>query len=285
MLFIIGLAIVAGSVAGGYTMHHGDLRILYQPSELVIIIGSGIGAMIIGNSLDLLLDTLKALRYLFKFRHKSKADYLELLVLSFNIFKFAKTKGMLAIEPHVENPKESTLLAEAPNLLKDHHALDFLRDYLRLITMGIDTHQLDSLIDRDIEIYEHECNSPSKIIGTLADALPALGIVAAVLGVIITMKSIDEPPTVLGGLIAAALVGTFTGVLFAYGLFGPVANYLKNYAEQQVMFIICIKSGIMSHASGNAPIITAEFMRKNIPENIRPDFYEVDSLINKSNEG
>ncbi|MDX1923937.1 MAG: flagellar motor stator protein MotA [Rickettsiaceae bacterium] len=282
MLFIIGLFVVVGSVIGGYVMHHGELSLLYQPNELLIIIGAGIGATIIGNSLDLIKETLVSLKYLFKVRHKSKNEYLELLSLAFNVFKFIKVKGMLAIEAHIENPQDSDLFRKAPSFAKDKKAMDFFRDYLRLITMGVDPHQFEALLDRDIEIYEHECLAPSRIITALGDSLPALGIVAAVLGVIVTMRSITEPPSVLGSLIAAALVGTFTGILFAYGLFNPVGNYLKNYAEQKIMFITCLKAGLVSHLSGNAPIITVEFMRKNIPENLRPDFYETDKYINNA---
>ncbi|MDX1916409.1 MAG: MotA/TolQ/ExbB proton channel family protein, partial [Rickettsiaceae bacterium] len=149
----------------------------------------------------------------------------------------------------------------------------------------IETHQLESLLDRDVEIYEHEAGSPGKVVGALADALPALGIVAAVLGVIITMGSISEPPAVLGKLIGAALVGTFTGVLFSYGLFAPVSNYLNNYGSQKTMFIMTIKAGILSYAHGNAPVVCIEFMRKNIPEHQRPDFYEADKFINNVKEG
>ncbi|NDB82424.1 MAG: flagellar motor stator protein MotA [Alphaproteobacteria bacterium] len=281
MLFIVGLLIVISSVLGGYVMHHGELKVLNQPSEFLIILGSGLGAMVIGNPLSVLKETLYSLKYLFRSKHKSKAEYLELLSLVFNIFKFIKAKGMLAIESHIENPKESDLFSQAPSFLKDHHALEFFRDYLRLLTMGVDTHQLESLLDRDLEIYEHECSTGSRVFAGLGDALPALGIVAAVLGVIVTMGSISEPPTVLGKLIGAALVGTFTGVLVAYGLVAPIASYLKDYSEQQVMFATCLKAGILSHANGNAPIISIEFIRKNIPHTTRPDFYELDQFINK----
>jgi chemotaxis protein MotA len=281
MLFLFGLFVVVGSVITGYLMHYGELRLLYQPNELLIIIGSGIGASIIGNPLDNLKETLKALKYLFKTRHKSKNDYLELMSLCFNVFKLMKIKGMLEIETHLENPTESELFNQAPSMVNDTRAMTFFRDYLRIMTMGVDNvHIIEDLIEREIEIYEEETLTPSKIMTSLGDALPALGIVAAVLGVIITMRSITEPPEVLGSLIAAALVGTFTGVLFAYGLFLPMANYLKVYATQKIMFMQCIKAALMGHINGNAPIVTVEFMRKSIPENVRPDFYETDQYIN-----
>lgn len=281
MLFLIGVLMVGFSVITGYLMHYGELRLLWQPNELLIILGAGIGAAIIGNPIDELKKTGRALAYLFKSRPKQKSDYLDLLAFSFNIFKLMKVKGMLEIESHLENPKESELFTQSPSIMKDHSVLSFIRDYLRLMTMGVDnTHQFEALLDREIEVYEEEESAPSRIFLTVGDSLPALGIVAAVLGVITTMRSITEPPEVLGSLIAAALVGTFTGVLFAYGLFLPIGHYLRTYAMQKVMFYQCIKAGFISHLNGNAPIVTVEFMRKNIPENLRPDFDEADQIIN-----
>ncbi|MDX2050738.1 MAG: flagellar motor stator protein MotA [Rickettsiaceae bacterium] len=286
MLFLLGLFVVVGSVITGYTMHHGELILLYQPNELIIIIGSGIGATIIGTPFDLLKETIISLKYLFKTRHKSKKDYLELLGLCFNMFKLIKIKGMLAVESHIETPQDSDIFKSSPSFMRDKRALSFFRDHLRILSMGVDDHhQFAELVESEVEIYHHEALGPSRVVNSLGDSLPALGIVAAVLGVIITMRSITEPPAVLGSLIAAALVGTFTGVLFAYGLFNPIANYLKLYAEQKAAFLMCIKAGLVSHTCGNAPVITVEFMRKAIPENIRPDFYETDEFINASTKG
>lgn len=281
MLFLFGLFIVVFSVITGYMMHYGELRLLYQPNELLIIIGSAIGAAIIGNPIDSLKETLSSLKYLFKTRYKSKREYLELMSLCFNVFKLMKIKGMLEIETHLENPNESELFNQAPTMLRDKRSMTFFRDYLRIMTMGVDNvHAVSELIEKEVEIYEEEVLVPSKILATIGDALPALGIVAAVLGVIITMRSITEPPEVLGSLIAAALVGTFTGVLFAYGLVLPISNYMRVYAMQKVMFLECVKTALLSHMNGNAPIVSIEFMRKNVPENVRPDFYEADQFIN-----
>lgn len=281
MLFIIGVLVVGGSVITGYLMHYGELRLLWQPNELLIILGAGIGAALIGYPIDELKKTAKALSHLFKTRPKQTNDYIDLLSFFFNIFKLMKVKGMLEIESHLENPEDSELFNQAPSIMRDNSALSFVRDYLRMMTMGVDNiHQFEALLDREIEILEEEEIAPSRVFLTIGDSLPALGIVAAVLGVITTMRSITEPPEVLGSLIAAALVGTFTGVLFAYGLFLPIGHYLRSYAAQKIMFYKCIKAALISHLSGNAPIVTVEFMRKNIPEDLRPDFYQADQIIN-----
>jgi chemotaxis protein MotA len=283
MVFILGFVVVFGSVALGYTMHHGQLILLWQPNELVIILGAGIGSSIIGNPISSLVKTLKALKYLFKGKPYNKKDYLELLLFSFNTFKMMKIKGMLEIESHIENPSESELFKQAPVLKKEPFALNFITDNLRLLTMGLSNpHEFEDIVEKEIELYQDNAEIPSGVFTTLGDSLPALGIVAAVLGVIITMKSIMEPPDVLGSLIAAALVGTFIGVLFAYGLFGPIGHFLHKYAIYKVKFINCAKTGFITYLNGNPPIIVVEFMRKAIPEDIRPSFEELDTYINEN---
>jgi chemotaxis protein MotA len=285
MLFLIGCVVVMASVAGGYLMHGGELSLLWQPSEYIIIIGSAIGAFIISNPLSRTIDSLKSFKYLFSSKPYSKKEYLELLSLKFNIFRLMKIKGMLVIESHIEKPEESEIFNTAPTILKNKRVLDMIRDYLRVMTMGVDNpYQFEEMIEKEIDIFEHEELAPGKALTTLGDSMPALGIVAAVLGVIITMRSITEPPEVLGGLIGAALVGTFTGVLAAYGFVLPLATYIKCYSEDKVAFLKCIKSGFLSHMNGNAPVITVEFMRKNIPEHYRPDFYETDEFINNNSK-
>ncbi|NRB10249.1 MAG: flagellar motor stator protein MotA [Rickettsiaceae bacterium] len=283
MGFLIGLIVVFASIVIGYTMHHGDLRLLWQPNELVIIIGAGIGSAIVGNHYTSLIKTVKAFKYLFKGKPYNKKDYLELLLFSFNTFKLMKTKGMLEVESHIENPAESELFQQAPAFKKEPFALSFMADNLRLITMGLDNpHEFEDIVEKEVDLYKEGSDVPGDIIVTLGDALPALGIVAAVLGVIITMKSIMEPPDVLGSLIAAALVGTFIGVLFAYGVFGPIGHFLHKYAYYKVKYINCAKSGFISFLNGNPPIVVVEFMRKNIPADMRPSFEELDTYINEN---
>ena len=198
----------------------------------------------------------------------------------FNATRIMKIKGLVEIENHIEHPENSELFKISPTLLKNLSILEFLRSNLRLVIMGVDqAHQMDQIMDHEIEVENDAYNMPSKVFHHLADALPALGIVAAVLGVIITMRSIAEPPEILGGLIGAALVGTFSGVLLAYGFIGPIAFFLGRFAEYQTKYLECMKIGILSYLQGTPPVVIVEFMRKNIPLTFRPSFHEVEVLI------
>ena len=285
MLFIIGLVVVFGCVLGAHSIH-GSMAILWQPLEYVIIVGSGIGAAIISNSADSLKDSLKAFKYIFKGKPYKKIHYIELLKFFYNTFKLMKSKGMLELESHIENPKESNLFQMAPSILNDHYTLDFICDYIRMMTMGVDNaYQFEDLIDKEIELYNHEKSVPGTFWTQFGESLPALGIVAAVLGVINTMQSISEPPEVLGGLIGAALVGTFSGILLSYGLFSPIGSFLTKYGSAQAEYLMCIKAGFVSHLQGNAPSITTEFIRKVIPEHDRPSFQELDAALNGESGG
>ena len=209
-----------------------------------------------------------------------KEAYVELLTLQYSIFRLAKSKGMLALEAHVEDPHESSLFQEFPNFLANHHAVDFLCDYLRLMTMGTgNPHEFEALIDEDIATHHHESEAPASAIQAMADGLPAFGIVAAVLGIVVTMSSISEPPEVLGGLIGAALVGTFLGILLAYGLVGPIASTLKAYSEAESKYFNCIKAGLMAHLQGYAPAVAAEFARKTLYSYERSTFIELEEAV------
>jgi chemotaxis protein MotA len=279
MLFIIGSLVVFSCVLGAHSVH-GSMAILFQPLEFVIIVGAAIGAAIVSNSADSLKDSLKALKYIFKGKPYKKTDYLELLKFFYNTFKLMKTKGMLEIESHIENPQESNLFQVAPTLLKDRHNLDFICDYLRILTMGIDNpHHFEDLIDKEIDLYIHEKSIPGTFWTQFGESLPALGIVAAVLGVINTMQSISEPPEVLGNLIGAALVGTFAGILLSYGIFSPIGSFVTKYGSAQAEYLVCIKSAFVSHLHGNAPSVTTEFIRKIIPEHDRPSFKELEDAL------
>ena len=279
MFFIIGFVIVFGSVLGGY-LPHGDIAVLNQPFEVLIIVGGAIGAFIISNPKPVLAATVKSLGRVLKGSPYKKEAYVELLTLQYSIFRLAKSKGMLALEAHVEDPHESSLFQDHPNFLANHHAVDFLCDYLRLMTMGTENpHEFETLIDADIETHHHESEAPANAIQAMADGLPAFGIVAAVLGVVVTMASISEPPEVLGGLIGAALVGTFLGILLAYGLVGPIASNLKNYSEAESKYFYCIKAGLMAHLQGYAPAVSAEFARKTLYSYERPTFAELEDAV------
>ena len=283
MFYILGIVVVFGSVVLGYTMHHGDLRVLYQPNEFVIILGAGLGSVLIGFPLASLKRALAGFKQIMKGAPYVKKDYMELLLFSFNTFKLMKIKGMLEIESHIENINDSELFKLAPALRKEQFVQDFIADNLRLMTMGMDNvYQLEDVMDKEIELYKNSPASAGDVYSNLGDSLPALGIVAAVLGVIVTMRSIMEPPDVLGSLIGAALVGTFLGVLSAYGLFGPMGHFLHKYGDYKVKFVDCAKAGFTSYLNGNPPIIVVEFMRKNIPEELRPSFEELDTYINEN---
>lgn len=280
MLFILGVLVVIMSVFGGYSLV-GDLPILWQPVEVIIIIGAGVGAMIIGNPASSHKKMILSLKNLFKGKPYTKKHYLEMIICLYSIFKLVKNKGAIAIESHIENPQESEIFKKSPSILRSHHTTAFICDYLRLITMGVtDPHHFEDLITEELEVFEEEQKIPGKMIGNFGESLPALGIVAAVLGVIKTMKSIDSPPEVLGGLIAAALVGTFLGIFCSYGIFSPMGSLLEKYAESEVEYYKCIKAGFISHLQGDAPTVTVEFIRKIIPDNLRPSFEETDEQVN-----
>lgn len=280
MMFLIGVATVILCVIGGFLAQGGHLVVLWQPFELLIIFGAACGAFIISNPLPVIKRTLGALGLLLKGSPYSKEAYLELLSLLYTVFKLAKTKGMLSLEAHVEKPDESTLWQKFPIFSSDHHAMTFLCDYLRLLTLGTDNaHELETLIDEEIETHHAEQGQISSALQTMADGMPALGIVAAVLGVIHTMGSITEPPEVLGHLIGGALVGTFLGVLLSYGFIAPMAAALKARYDAEVKYFLCIKAGLLAYLQGYAPAVAVEFARKALLSNVRPTFYEVEEAV------
>lgn len=280
MFFIFGIIIVIVSISGSYIYEGGNLALLWQPAEIGIIVGVGIGSVLISTSKHNIVYALKSLGHLFKGVPYRKEDYLELLLFFFNATRIMKIKGLVEIENHIEHPENSELFKVSPSLTGNISVLEFLRSNIRLIIMGVDnTHQMDQIMEQEIDVEHDSHNMPSKVFYHLADALPALGIVAAVLGVIITMRSIAEPPEILGGLIGAALVGTFAGVLLSYGFIGPIAFFLGRYAEYQTKYLECIKIGLVTYLQNTPPAIIVEFMRKNIPQTCRPSFREVEVLI------
>jgi chemotaxis protein MotA len=279
MLVIIGAVVVLVCVFGAYSVH-GNLLILIQPLEFVIILGAALGAFIIGNTKSNIKQTLKGLGRAMKGPRYKKADYVELLSVLYQIFKLAKTKGMLALEQHVEKPDESTLFAQFPKFQKDHHAVEFLCDYLRMMTLGTEnSNEVEALIDAELETHHNELHGASHAIQTMADGMPALGIVAAVLGVITTMGSITQPPKVLGELIGAALVGTFFGVLMSYGFVAPLAGIIKAVDEADAKYYQCMKAGLLAHMQGYPPAVSVEFARKVLLSTERPNFYEVEQAV------
>jgi chemotaxis protein MotA len=280
MLFVVGCLVVTASVIGGFLGGGGHLAVLWQPFEFVIIFGSCIGAFIIANPGAVLTGTAKSLiRVLQGVRHDKKG-YVELLSALYAILKLAKHKGDLALESHVDNPQESSVFQRFPKFAGNRDAMEFLCDYLRLLTLGpAKAHEIEAIMDAEIETHRSEHHAVSGALQTAADGLPALGIVAAVLGVIHTMGAITEPPEVLGQLIGGALVGTFTGVLASYGIVAPVAHALETRFSADSEFLECIKTGVIAHIQGYAPDISVELARKAISPKLRPSFVELDNAL------
>ncbi len=280
MFVIIGWVLVTACVLGGYVALGGKLKVLYQPFELVIIGGSGVGAFITANPLPVLKKCGAGVGAALKGPKNKKDDYLELLSMMYVLFKLAKSKGNLALETHVENPHESELFAQFPKFNGNHHAVEFLCDYLRMLTIGVDdAMQLENLMDAELETHHAEDHQVSAAVQTLADSFPALGIVAAVLGIIKTMGSITEPPEVLGKLIGGALVGTFLGILLSYGFFAPLASAIGAAQGANSKYMECIRAGILAHVNGSAPQVSIEFARKALLSETRPTFAEVEEAI------
>ena len=253
------------------------------PGEALIIMGCAFAAFLIGNSMHTIKSSFSYCKRMLKPEAYSKADYMELLSLLFVIFKMAKTKGWLALEQHIENPHDSDIFKAFPTFQKNHHAETFLCDYLRIISLGNDNpHEIEALMDEEIETIEHGERHPSHAVQTMADGIPALGIVAAVLGVIKTMASISEPPEVLGKLIGSALVGTFLGVWLAYGIFGPLASAMGARADTEVKYYKVMKVTVLAFLQGCAPQVAVEFGRKILHHDVQPTFAEVEEATNNA---
>jgi chemotaxis protein MotA len=277
MRLIIGLVVVVASVIGGYLGVGGHMAVLWQPFEFIIILGAAIGAFIIGNTGPVLKATVGVFGTLFKGPKYNKAAYVELLGMQFSLYKLVQAKGILALEQHIENPDESTLFSRFPTFAKNHHAVEFVCDYLRMVTLGSNNvHEMEALMDEELETHHQENERVVGAVQALADGTPALGIVAAVLGVIHTMGAISEPPEVLGHMIGGALVGTFFGVFVAYGFFAPFAQSLRNIYEAESKYFLSLKVGLLAHISGQVPVMAIEFARKALLSEDRPSFAEID---------
>lgn len=278
MRLIVGIVVVIGAVIGGYMAMGGHVEVLWQPFEAVIILGAAAGAFVIGNTGPVLKQTMGVFGTLLRGPKYNKAAYVELLGLQFTLFKLVQSRGVLALEQHVENPESSPIFARFPKFAANHHAVEFLCDYMRMMTLGSNnTHELEALMDEELEAHHQEHTRLVTAIQSLADGTPALGIVAAVLGVIKTMGSISEPPEVLGHMIGGALVGTFLGVFVAYGFFGPMAQSLRSIFDSEAKYFLAMKTGLIAHISGYAPVMAVEFARKTLMSEDRPTFAEVDA--------
>lgn len=252
------------------------------PGEFIIIMGCAFSAFIIANSMDAVKFSGKYLKALSKPASYNKDDYVELFSLLFSVFKLARTKGWLALESHIENPHESDLFGQFPGFQHNHHAVLFLCDYLRIISLGCDkSFEIEALMDMELETIENHEHHPGHAVQAMADGIPALGIVAAVLGVIKTMASISEPPEVLGKMIGGALVGTFLGVWVSYGMVAPIAGAMTARADTEVQYYKCMKACMIAFLNGSAPQVAVEFGRKMISHDVQPSFMELEEKLNE----
>jgi len=286
---IIGLVLLFGLVFGSYLMSGGNLNVILHaaPHEMMAIGGAGIAATLISNSVTTLKAMGGGLGKVFAGPKWKAADYRDLLSLLFLLTKTMKSKGVIALESHIEKPQESSIFSRFPKIMKDHFAVDFICDTLRMMTMNLeDPHQVEDAMEKQLEKHHHEAHAPAHALQNLADALPALGIVAAVLGVIKTMGSITEPPAVLGGMIGGALVGTFLGVFLAYGIVGPLAARLGQIVDEDGAFYHIIQQVLVAHLHGNAAQISIEIGRGSVPSPAQPSFLELEeALSNMPAEG
>jgi len=280
MLIIIGYVIVVASVFGGYALGGGHLGAMYQPLELLIIGGAALGAFFVGNPVKTLKATVKALPKVLTGSKYTKALYLDLMSLLYEILNKVRKEGLMSIERDVEKPGESAVFQKYPRILKDHHLVEFLTDYLRLMVSGnLNPHEIEALMDSEIDTHHHEGEIPAHAIQRVADGLPAFGIVAAVMGVVHTMGSVGLPPSELGQLIAHALVGTFLGILLAYGFVGPLAGALEQKLHESTKVLQCVKVTLLASLNGYAPQIAVEFGRKVLYSTERPGFSELEEHV------
>ena len=280
MLVIVGYLIVLGSVFGGFALQGGHLHSLLQPVELLMIGGAAAGAFLVGNSAKAIKATIKSLPSLLKGSKYSKAIYMDLMALLYDILAKVRKEGLMTIEGDVDDPAHSPLFANYPRLLEDHHVIEFITDYLRLMVGGnLNAFEIENLMDNEIETHHEEGELPAHCIAKLGDAMPAFGIVAAVMGVVHTMASVGIPPAELGQLIANALVGTFLGILLAYGFVGPLASLLEHKLGESTKIFQCVKVTLLASLNGYSPGLAVEFGRKVLFSTERPSFIELEQHV------
>ncbi len=281
MIALVGFLIVTSAIIGGYILEHGNLSVLFQPAELLIIGGAALGALTVAAPKKLIMAIIAAVLRVFRYKSYTKKDYLDLLMMLNAIFYKIRQQGLVAIESDVDNPKESAIFKQYPGVLKKHDAVVFITDTLRTVmTTTIAPHELESMMDNELEARHEEGLLPSSTLSFIADSLPGLGIVAAVLGVVITMGKIDQPPDVIGHSVSAALVGTFLGILLSYGFVGPLARNISLIADEDSQYLNVIKISLLAFiGSGAAPKVAVEFGRRVIPDNAKPTFSEVEEAL------
>ena len=283
MLVIVGYIVVCASVFGGFALAGGHLAALFQPLELLMIGGAALGAFFVGNNGKSIKATMKAMPSLFKGSRYNRALYMDLMTLLFEILSKVRKEGLMSIEGDIENSHDSPIFSKYPNVMSDHHIVEFMTDYLRLMVSGnMDAFQIENLMDNEIETHHVEGEVPVHCVAKLGDGLPAFGIVAAVMGVVHTMESVGLPPSELGMLIAHALVGTFLGILLAYGFVGPLSSLLEQKLHESSKMFQCVKVTLLASLNGYAPALAVEFGRKVLFSTERPSFAELEEHIKQS---
>jgi len=280
MLFIIGIVVVLASVLGGYVLSHGELLALWQPFEILIIGGAAFGAFLIANSPKVIKSVFASIPTLFTGSRFSRAVFIDLLSLLYDLFDKSRRSGVMAIEADVDDPESSEIFQRYPAIMRLVSVRDFITDYLRIVSTGnMAPHELEGLMDLEIETRLQELDKPAEAVNKVADALPGFGIVAAVLGIVITMKALGGPPEELGVHVAAALVGTFFGILLSYGFVGPTSIALHSIAVIEIKAYECVKVSILATMSGLAPQLAVEFGRKALNSDVRPSFQELNDHV------
>ncbi|MEO8481957.1 MAG: flagellar motor stator protein MotA [Acidobacteriota bacterium] len=278
MLILVGAFVVIAAVLGGYTWEGGALHLLNQPAEFLVIGGAALGILVTSTPVGVIKALVAQLKRLMT-PGPGRKEFTDLLVMQYQLFRVVQSTGVMALESHFDNPGQSPILSKYPNFLKRHESLAFLADSARVIIVGgISPHDFEALMYEDLEVRQKEALLPQATLNKVGDAMPGLGIVAAVLGVVITMQAIDGPPSEIGHKVGAALVGTFLGILLSYGFIQPVATIMEHRVEEELVIDHCIKAGILAIHKGFAPAIAIEFARRVIPEEVRPSFDETEKL-------
>jgi chemotaxis protein MotA len=278
MVAIIGIVVVFGCVLGGFLMEHGHVRVLIQPAELLIIGGAAAGTVLIANPLHILKQIAGGIGGVFGGSKYTKERYLNTLQMTYELLNKARREGLMALENDIEQPDQSPIFSKYPEFLKNHHVRDFFCDTMRMAISGVEAFDLDQLLDLDMEVHHHNASQPISSLSSTADSLPGLGIVAAVLGVVITMGALGGPPEEIGEKVAAALVGTFLGILLCYGLVGPIAANMAKISDDEHAYLQVLRVVIVAFLKGTAPILAVEFARRAIPGHVRPSFQEVEAI-------
>jgi chemotaxis protein MotA len=277
MFAIVGILVVVGAVLGGFLMEKGPIAVLMQPSEFIIIAGAALGTMLAANPMHVLKKIIGSLMAVLKGSKYSKQRYIESLKMMFQVFNKARKAGLVGIEPDVEEPAKSPVFSKYPDFLHNHHALDFVCDTMRMaITGGATPFDVDQMMELDMEVHHSSATQPVSALSTVADSLPGMGIVAAVLGVVVTMSALGGPPEEIGHKVAAALVGTFLGILLCYGIVGPLAGNMTKMVDDEHAYYHVLRVVMLSFIKGMSPTLAVEMARRAVPEHVRPSFKEVE---------